>query len=75
MSSSQFYKKQTLSEKLVNSKLVRRLDAWDKKLSSYIHMMHLPKIIQIYLSFFASVCNKEGPVILMFIVSFIFPLF
>ena len=74
MSQAPFYRKQTLTEKLVNSKLVRTLDAWDKKLSSYIHKMHLPKIIQIYMSFFAQVCNKEGPVILMCICAFVFPL-
>ena len=74
MSGAPFYKKQTLTEKLINSKVVRTLDIWDKKLSSYIHKMHLPMIIQMYFSFFAHVCNKEGPVFLNCVVSFLFPL-
>ncbi len=47
------YKKQTLGEKIVNTKIVKTLDKWDKQVSSYIHNLYLPKIIQWYISFWA----------------------
>ncbi len=66
---------QTWTESLVNSKLVKWADNLDRKWSTKIHKLDLPAILQAYIAFFALICNKEGPVLLMGICSCIFPHF
>ena len=67
--------KQTWTEWVINSQYIKDLDALDKRYSAKIHKLDLPKIVQIYVAFFALICNKEGPFGLMLIVSLIFPHF
>ena len=52
------------TERLVNSNIVKTIDSLDKRWSAKIHNLDLPKILQVYIAFFAVVCNKEGPVML-----------
>ena len=59
----------------MNSKIVKTVDSLDKRWSAKIHNLDLPKFLQVYIAFFALVCNKEGPVMLQFITSLIFPHF
>ena len=34
----------------------------------------MPKIVQMYILFFASICNKEGPMLIVAFVAFVLPL-
>ena len=73
--SSSSSKKQSLGEKIVDTKIIRTLDKLDKTVSSYIHNLYLPKFIQFYISIWAQIFNKEGPMFLNYAIATFLPLF
>ncbi len=60
-------------EAFKNTSFVAALDKLDKRLSSYIHHLELPWLMQLYVLFFAIICNKEGPFLLLVLVSYVLP--
>ena len=68
-------KSSSLAEDFKNSSLVTFLDRLDKRASGFIHHLELPNFLQIIIAFFATLCNKEGPLAIMAIVGIVLPRF
>ena len=66
-------KSSSLAEDFKNSSLVTFLDALDKRASGLIHHWELPAFLQVIIGFFATLCNKEGPLAIMAIVGLVLP--
>ena len=51
--------------------ILKRIDVIDKKVSTQIFKLKLPLVLEAYLLFWGTLFNKEGPLLILFLISFV----